>query len=483
MRTVPLATPRQSLMALLSISQSLSGLSYAQTNQTKIVQTQTVQTQTVQTQTVQTQTVQTQNFTLDAALALLASSPSVTQAQLSVQVAQSNLNAARTALGLVVSVTGSGNYVGSSTSTVAGVSTSTDSSLNGSAGVNVSLGILPWSSNQTSLKTSQRSLTLAEARLLEAQNTTKLNVAQQYLAAVIASQDVSLANQTLTLKQRQLTVAQTQQANGNATAESVLSAKANVQTAQAGQLQAASSLDAAKRSLSAALGTEIGNVSFSTQPSETTTLPDITALVNQARANRREVIEARNTLISAQETLDQQKRDSALPDITASLRYGPASSGGLNANFSLTQGTLGGGYSIPLNSASSSSDRISASISGTYVVYSPAVKAQLSAAEATVVQAQLSLSVAQQTIELDLRTKYSTLQTSLITLQTQATQQQVAQLTLDSAKTRLQAGTGTQDEVSSAELNLAQASRALLSARATAQTNLIQLQNAAGGTQ
>ncbi|MDV6374967.1 TolC family protein [Deinococcus arenicola] len=422
-------------------------------------------------------------FTLDDALARLDAAPSVTAARLSVQTAQTNLSAANTALGLTVSVNGSANYSGSSNATAAdGTTATTAGSTTGSAGVNISLGLLPWASNQSGLQTAERGLALAQARLTEAQNSARLNVAQQYFAAVLGAQDADLAARTLALRQRQLGVAQTQQTAGNATAGNVLSAQAAVQSAQGTGLQAAASLDAARRGLEAALGSSIGDVTFSTQPPDTVTLPDVAALVAQARATRSEVITAQNTLSAAQDDLGTQQREATLPDLTASVRYGPSGSGGLNTALNLQQGTVSAGYSLPLgSSASSGSNRLSASVTGSYVVYSPAQKAQLSAAGANVTQAQLSLNVAQQNVELDVRTRYSTLQTGLIAVQTRETGVQVAQLALQTAQTRLQAGTGTADDVSAAELDLAQSERDLLSARMTTQTNLLQLQNAAGG--
>ncbi|PNY79693.1 TolC family protein [Deinococcus koreensis] len=426
-------------------------------------------------------------LTLDAALARLAGSPSVTQAQLSVKVAQSNLNAARTALGLTVSVSGNAGYSGPSSLTAAdGTVSAVDSSLSGSAGVNVSLGLLPWSSNQSSLRSSQRSLELAQANLQEATGSARLNVYQQYYAAVLATLDIDLAGRTLALRQRQLGVARIQQQGGNATAGSVLSAQADVQAAQGSELQAAGSLDAARRSLSAALGADLGDVSFPSQPPDTLTVPDVAALVARARASRQEVVQARGSLGAAQDALETQQRDATLPEITASLRYGPASSGGLSASLSLKQGTLGAGYSLPLGASttgatSSSADRLTASLSGSYVISSPAVRAQVSAAQASVTQAQLSLSVAQQSAERDVRSRFGAAQTSLIAVQTRATAVQVAGLALDTARIRLQAGTATADDVTGAELALAQAERELLQARVTAHLNLIQLDHAAGG--
>ncbi|GHF37988.1 outer membrane protein [Deinococcus metalli] len=469
--------PAPLLRAVLTAGLALGVAAHAQTAPAQTTPAQSSPAQI-------TTTTAPASLTLDAALAQLSGAPSVTQAQLSVQVAQRNLDAARTALGLTVSVTGNAAYTGPGTATASdGTTTSLSSSLSGSAGVNVSLGLLPWSNNQSSLRGAQRSLDLAQANLLEAGASARLNVSQQYYAAVLAVADIDLAQRTLELRQRQLSVAQTQQAAGNATAETVLNAQAALQTAQAAQVQASASLDAARRSLGAALGQSVNATAFPTTPAETVTLPDIAALVARARTSRSEVVQARNTLAAAQDALDEQKRTQTLPDISASVRYGPSGSGGLSANLNLTQGTVGAGYSVPLgeSSGSSTSDRISASISGSYVVYSPAAAAQVSAAQASVTQAQLSLTVAQQTVELDVRTRSSTLQTSVIAVQTRATAVQLAQTALDTAQARLQAGTGTADDVSVAELALAQAQRDLVSARVTAQLNLLQLTTAAGG--
>ena len=59
---------------------------------------------------------------------------------------------------------------------------------------------------------------------------------------------------------------------------------------------------------------------------------------------------------------------------------------------------------------------------------------------------------------------------------------QLAQTALQTAQARLDAGIGTQDDLTQATLNLTQAQNALVSARVTAQIALIQLVNAAGGT-
>ena len=110
---------------------------------------------------------------LEDALLQLSQAPSVTQSRLSVTAAQANLDAARTALGLTVSVTGNGAYSGSYTTKVpaTGKDATVPSALGGAAGVNVSLGILPWSTNQYTLRSAQRNLSLAEAYLASISHT------------------------------------------------------------------------------------------------------------------------------------------------------------------------------------------------------------------------------------------------------------------------------------------------------------------------
>lgn len=423
-------------------------------------------------------------LTLEGALELLNQAPNVTQSRLNVQVAQANLNAARTALGLTVSVTGSGSYTGPyDTTTATGTPTSVGSSVGGSAGVNVSVGVLPWSTNQYALKSAQRSLTLATAYLADAEHTARLNVAQQYYNAVNAKASVTLAAQTLTLRQRQLEIAQAQQGSGNATAETVLGAQVALQTAQAAVTQAQGTLDTARRSLGAALGRDVTGFTLTSVPAGDITLPDLGALVSRARTSRSEVVLAQNNLAAAQDTLAQDNQNATIPALTTSVRYGPAGSGGLNASLDLQKGTLSGGYSLPLGDSSGSggTNRFVASVSGSYVVYSPSQKAQLAADQANVTQTALSLSVAQQNVELDVRSKFNAAQTAQLTLQAQQTQVQLAQTALQTAQTRLNAGVGTQDDVTQASLNLLQAQNALVSARSSAQIALIQLQNAAGG--
>ncbi len=425
-----------------------------------------------------------QDLTLEAALLQLSQAPSVTQARLSVEAAQANLNAARTALGLTVSVVGNGGYSASYTTKAptTGANVTAPSTLGGVAGVDVSLGILPWSTNQYTLRSAQRNLSLAEAYLADAEHNGRLNVIQQYYNAVSAQQAVNLAQQTVALRQRALSVAQTQQNLQNATAESVLSAQANLQTAQAQLAQAQGAFQTAHLSLGAALGRDMSGYNFVSVAPTSFGNPEVEALVSRARATRSEVMYARKQLGDAQDQLEQAQRNATLPSLTAGVNYGPTASTGIGASLDLQKGTMNGSYTVPWgDSASNNSNHLTASVNGSYVVYSPALRAQLAAYRANVTQYQLSLSVAQQNVELDVRTKYNTYQNALLALQAQQTQVQVAQTALGTAQSRLQAGLATQDDVNQAQLALVSAQNTLQTDRVAAQVALVQLQNAAGG--
>lgn len=487
MRFPPALFPRLYLLSGTLLLGSLPGMALAQTTATQNTAAQTTATPTTTASPALVVDPIPNAISLADALQMLSQSPGVTQGRLSVQAAQARFNAARSALGLTVSAVGNGSYSGgytttTKTATSAGTTTTVDSAAGGAAGLSVSLGVFPWSTSQTALHSSQWALAYAQAQLVSAQNSAKLNVTQQYENGVLAEQDVTLSASALAVAQRQLSVAQTQFASGNATQQSVLAAQAAVQNAQAQQASAAANLEQARLSLSAALGTNLGTFTFSSLPAETAALPDLESLVRTARTQRSEVIYAQQQLSAAQDALNTAQINANIPSLNASVGYGPNSGSGLSATLNLQQGTVGASYLQPFGSAvSSTPSHLSASVSGSYVLYSPTVRAQIAAAQATLEQSQLSLNVAQQTAELDVRSKYNTLQSALNTLGTGQAQVRVAQSALDAAQASLQAGNGTQDSVSSAQLALEQARRALLSDQIAAQIALLQLLISSGG--
>ncbi|WP_161881260.1 TolC family protein [Deinococcus alpinitundrae] len=440
------------------------------------------------------------SLSLADALARLGSAPQVVQANLALNRAQRDLDAAQAGLSLNVTVGGNASYssaAGSGDAASGGTdsggtgSSSGSSGLNGSLNLKATAGVLPWASNRTALAAAQRSLNYAKAVRQENINSARSNVVQQYQSAYLAQLDLQVAAQNLQSAQQTLSAVQLQRSQQNATQESELQAQASLQTAQASQQAATAALDTARRSLSATLGTDLTAATFDTPPSlpasldaaglTTLGLGDVNALVAQAIANSSDVVQARNTLASAQDTLAEQQRNRTLPDLTLSANYGPGGSG-LGAGLSLRDGTANVGYTQPLK-ASSAASSLSLSLSGSYTVYGPAANAQIASTQAQVSQAELSLTLARQTAELAVRQQYGDTLTALGAVTAKVTLEQRADVALQTARARLAAGTGTQNDVTSAEAADAQARRDTQAARAAAALSILKLQLAAGGPQ
>ncbi len=428
-------------------------------------------------------------LSLSQVLARLTAAPQVTQANLALERAQRDLNAAQAGLSLNVTVGGNASYSSAAASSAA---LGSATGLSGSLNLKATAGVLPWASNQAALFAAQRSLNYAKAVRLENISSARVNAAQQYQSAYLAQLDVAVAAQNLTSAQQVLAAAQVQRRQQNATAESVLQAQAALQTAQASQAAAQTNLDTARRSLSATLGTSLDTVKFVSAPSLPLNLDasglaalglgDVGALVTQALATSSSVVQAQNTLASAQDALAQQQRDRSLPDLTLSASYGPGGSG-LTAGLSLKDGTANAGYTQSLGQltgSSSAASSLTVSLSGSYAVYSPAATAQIASTQAQVSQAQLSLTLARQTAELDLRQKYSDALTALGAVSAKATLEERARVALQTAQARLAAGTAIHNDVTAAQVAFAQAQRDTQAARSAAALTLFKLQAAAG---
>ncbi|WP_420594386.1 TolC family protein [Deinococcus sp.] len=433
------------------------------------------------------------SLTLDQALASLTSSPQIQRANLALAAAQSSLNAAQAALNLNVSVGGSANYTSSpSTSSAGTAAPSTTGSLN----LTATAGVLPWASNRTALAQAQRSLNYAKALRQENINGIRLNAVQQYQNAYLAQLNVTAASQSLQSARQELTATQTQRRQNNATQESLLQAQAAVQTAQASQKTAQTALETARRSLAATLGISLNGVTFDTPPSLPGSLdqagltaagvPDVNTLVTQTMTSSSDVIQAQNTLASAQVSLDDLQRQRTLPNLTVSANYGSGGSG-LNTGLNLTAGTVSAGYTQPLSSSSAQSSSnaqrsLNIGVTGSYNIYSPAANAQITAGQAQVAQAQLSLTLAGQTVELAVRQRYDAALSALSAVAARTTLEQSALVALQTARAKLAAGTATQNNVTAAQAAYAQAQSATQTARAAAALAIVALQDPTGQT-
>ncbi len=425
-------------------------------------------------------------FTLEQALTQLGAAPAVQQANLALERAGRDLDAARAALNLNVTV--GGNNVNYTSAPATGAN-----NLTGTLYTRATAGLLPWATNQSALATAQQALNYAKAVRQENINVTRLNVIQQYQQGYLAQLQLTAAQQNLQSAQQTLAAAQAQRNLQNTTQENLLQAQSGLQLAQAGVLTAQNALDTARRSLAASLGlgSSLDNVTFTTPPQLPANLDvtgltalglgDVNALVSRAIAASSAVVEAQNNLLTAQRLLADQQRNLVLPSLTVGAMYGKNGSGA-TAGLDLQAGTVYAGYNQSFGMAgNATSNSLSVSLNGSYSFYNPSGRAQIASTQAQVTQTQLSLILARQTVELSVRQKYSDTLTALGAVASKVTLEERARVALQTAQARLGAGIATQNDVLSAQAAYAQAQQDTQAARAAASVAVIQLQNLAGG--
>lgn len=425
-------------------------------------------------------------LTLGDVLSRLDSSPAVQQANLALERAQRNLDAARAALNLNVTV--GGNNVAYTSQPTQGAD-----NLTGTLYLRATAGVLPWASDQSALASAQEALNYAKAVRQENIGAARLNATQQYQQGYLAQLQLVAAQQNAQAAQQTLIAVQTQRAQQNATQESVLQAEAAAQAAQAALLSAQNALATARRSLAATLGLgeALDNLTFVTPPALPNSLDaagltslglgDLNALVARAIAASADVVQARNNLSAAQRQLGDQQRNLVLPTLTVGASYGKNGTGP-TAGLDLQGGTAYVGYNQGFGYGSSAaSSSLNVSLSGSYSVFNPSARAQIASTQAQVNQTELSLVLARQTVELSVRQKYSDTLAALSAVAAKATLEERARVALESAQAKLTAGLITQNDLLSAQAAYAQAKLDTQSARAAASIAIIQLQNLAGG--
>lgn len=413
-------------------------------------------------------------LTLEEALSQLPTAPQWQQADLTVAQAQRALESAQAATGLALSAGG-----GLSSSTVNGNTTLTPS-----LSLTASAGLLPWTPQQDAIRAAQRNLQNALAQRAATRNTLALTLEQQYFAARLSQLALSAAQQTVALREQQLAAAQAQRQLGAASQAAVLTATANLQTAQAALANAQQTAQQNLFALGNTLGVNLPDTAFSSAPADPGDPGDLGALIARAQANRSEVLAARQGVAAAQDQLNIARRSRSLPDVSASLRYGQAGAGGagsstLSASLDFKSGVGSASFAPPLNGSSGTS-ALSLGVSASFAILDPAGDAAIRSAETSLGSAQLALTLAQRQVELNVRQQYASLLGARGAIAAATTQLQTAQTTLASVQAQFAAGSVTGTDVLSAQVNLLTAEQNLESALETAQLAAFALQTAQG---
>ncbi len=347
-----------------------------------------------------------------------------------------------------------------------------------------SLGLLPWSSSADAVRSAERALERAALTRRDARNNLFLTLHTQYFNLRQAQSDLTIAQATLALRERQLQIVTAQNQAGTATLSELLTAQQNLDTARSGLVSAQGALELARLSLSGTLGQNPQQLGSPSTPPEEPNLPgeSLEALLQRALESRSDVLRAMSQLREAEENLASAERDRWIPNASLSAGYsssGNSLSAGLNfksgvaslsAALPLVQGTGGGaqaqGYSLGLSLS--------------LPLFDPVSDSRIRTAQTALQAARQSLETARKAAELDVRQKYQGLQTAKAAIAAARAGLNAANQNLRTAQARLQAGTGTSVDVQAAQLGQLQAQRNLEAALIQAQLAALALQNALG---
>lgn len=420
-------------------------------------------------------------FGFQDALTGLSASAQYRQLQLTLAAAQVQAQAAQAATGFTAGVSGSASY-GSSTTTDSTGTATEGTSLSANLTASASLPVLPWSAANLSAQSAARSYAVAQVTFAQAVAALKTAVEQAYGRAVTAQLNLSIAQNSLTLSQRQLTQVTAFQANNNATVQSVQAAQAAVQTATVAVVSAQNELDSSRRALGTLVGRDLSAAVFDGNLASAVAgvaLPAQQAALVAAQAFSPALASAQKAVTDAQTAVTTAERNRRLPAATVTAQYGPGSGtgrSGLSTSLNVQTGLLSASYSQPLSSASSSgSASFALGLSASFNVLDPAADGALKVAQLQLQQAQVGVTVQQATLNQGLLDAYSAAQVAAQSILARVSSVTAYTTALDTARARLAAGLSTETDVLNAEIALAQALRDLNSAQIAALTTAAQL--------
>ncbi len=431
-----------------------------------------------------------QNLTLEAAQARLPQAPDWQSAELSYQTLQRQLESAQAAAGLRINLGGDYNNSqpvndGSSSSPngQATVQESQSLKISGSA----SMTVLPWSANFESIRSAERALYRASLDRRDARNSLAINLSTQYFNLRQASQDLEIAQATLALREQQLRVTTAQNQNGQATGEQVLSSQQNLENARVNLSNTQGNLELSRLQLSNTLGAEVGQASSAPSlgnlPAEA-----LEQLTTQALTRRSDVLKAQSRLEDAQANLSAANLNRLVPDTSISFgwseRTGQSQGASAQASLNFKTGNAALNASSPAYTNPSTTGTYTSSLtlglSVSLPILAPSSDSAISSAQTAVDSAKLGLDSARRAAALDVRQRYLEAQTARARVEVSKVGLANANQSLETAKAKLTAGTGTALDVENARVNQLQAMRDLEVAQTQALLALLRLQNALG---
>lgn len=407
-------------------------------------------------------------------------------ADLNLETAERQLDAARAASGLNVAAGGRYDY---SNRNVGGVNTDGGNLV---VSVNASLTVLPWGPAFDAVRSATRAYGRAVLDRTDARNLIFLNAITLYYSTRIAITDLELAQGNESLSDTQLKNADLQLKNGVISRDAYLGVQRANENARVITLSAKNALEITKIGFFNAINQPVrDDVVLVTAPVELA-LPqgNLEALVQTALARRSDVLKAKSRVDDAEEALANANRDRLLPASSVSVGIGQfagqtQTGASLNAGLNFQSGVVTSSASLPVvypalppNAQIGTTFTLSAQLS--LPLLAPSSDARIASASASLESAKAGSETVRRGADLDVRQRYSDAQSAGARLGVARIGTQNARAALETAQTRLAAGLNTALDVESAKLSLRQAERDFESAVSLQVNAVYRLQNALG---
>lgn len=399
----------------------------------------------------------------------LAHNPQVAAAEQSVVAARANIVTARAGLSPSISLSGTGVYgtTGSSTLSSTGNSQglfapSTTLTTTGAVSVTGTLPIFDSGKTASAVAQAEAAVALAEATLRQTQQDIALTAATSFFAVLKAERLTTVRAAQLAQAQQQLAQAEAQFRAGTAAQADVIQAQAQVAQAQVDLLAARNQFDTSKVALRGVLAIDVQAQLDLREPAAPPSAVSLTAdaAVQEALRSRAEIAAASATVRSTQGALD-----------LAVINAGPQATVGLNTSYVP--------YSTNTLATNSTSYGVTATVS-LPIFDSGKGQAGITAAKANLNASQAKLEQAKLTIRQDAYQAYLAAVQGAATVEATAAAQRAASEALRVAEGRYQAGVATIVEVTTSRATAAQAEVNAVNARYDYQAALSTLLHALG---
>lgn len=350
-----------------------------------------------------------------------------------------------------------------------------------------SIGVLPWSSSADAIRSAQRALERATLARRDARNNLYIALHTQYFNLRQTQNDLTIAQATLALRERQLQIVTAQNQAGTATLSDLLTAQQNLDAARSGLVNAQGAAEIARLTLAGTLGLNPQNLNqLNTLPSEPD-LPseNLEALLQRAYTNRSDILRAQSQLQDAEENLASAQRDRLIPNAALSTGFstGGSNATSVSAGLNFKSGTVSLSGAVPIVQGTGGTPQPqgwNVGLSLSVPIFDPVSDSRINSTQTTLQATRQALETTRKAAELDVRQKYQSLQTAKASIAAARAGLNAANQSLRTAQARLQAGTGTTVDVQAAQVSQLQAQRNLESALAQAQLAALALQNALG---